>query len=199
MKLFLNEASPYARLARILLLETGLESETGLVFVDPWASPETLLAVNPAGKIPALLLDSGTCLAESSCIADYLLHRARRREVASLWELPDAVERAEVLGLGRGAMDCAFGAVVQERFAASPVLQTRWQAALPRLVERLEALLRGAAPRLLPDLADLTVGVALDYIGFRLPEIAWRAQAPALSRHVTQLTARASFQATRPK
>ena len=40
MKLYLNQASPYARLIRVLLIETGLDNETELIFVDPWESPD---------------------------------------------------------------------------------------------------------------------------------------------------------------
>ena len=35
MKLYLNQASPYARLINVLLVETGLDAETELIFVDP--------------------------------------------------------------------------------------------------------------------------------------------------------------------
>ncbi len=34
MKLFLNAASPYARLVRVVLVETGLQAETELHYVD---------------------------------------------------------------------------------------------------------------------------------------------------------------------
>ncbi len=40
MNLYLNQPSPYARLIRILLIETGLDNETEMIFVDPWESPD---------------------------------------------------------------------------------------------------------------------------------------------------------------
>jgi Transposase IS116/IS110/IS902 family len=46
MKLYLNQASPYARLIRVLLIETGLDNETEMIFVDPWEPPDELLIAN---------------------------------------------------------------------------------------------------------------------------------------------------------
>jgi len=70
MNLFLNQASPYARLIRVLLIETGLDNETEMIFVDPWESSDELLIANPASKVPALALKDGTQLIESACISD---------------------------------------------------------------------------------------------------------------------------------
>ncbi len=50
MNLYLNQASPYARLIRVLLVETGLDTETELIFVNPWESPDELLLQTPLQK-----------------------------------------------------------------------------------------------------------------------------------------------------
>ncbi len=50
MNLYLNRASPYARLIRVLLIETGLDKETELIFVDPWESPDELLIAKSLTK-----------------------------------------------------------------------------------------------------------------------------------------------------
>ncbi|MGH6660511.1 MAG: glutathione S-transferase N-terminal domain-containing protein, partial [Rhodospirillales bacterium] len=128
MKLYLNEASPYARLVRVLLVETGLDAATELIFVDPWQSPDELLAANPASKVPALTLDDGTRLVESSCIGDYLIRRSGRSALAPLSppSHPDAGKRLQILGLGRAAIDCSFGSVLQRRHAPGSPLIERW-------------------------------------------------------------------------
>jgi len=51
MRLFLNQASPYARLARVVVHEKCLADQVELVWTDPWASPPELLAVNPAATL----------------------------------------------------------------------------------------------------------------------------------------------------
>ena len=197
MKLFLNQASPYARIIRVLLAETGLDVETELVFVDPWASPENLLATNPASKVPALTLDDGTRLIESSCIADHLIHHSGKAALSPLSHA-DAAERLQILGLGRAALDCAFASVIQQRFVPDSSLTERWLGALPRIAESLEAAYFTRKPTDDFDQADLTVAVAFEYIDYRLPEIQWKDIAPHLAEWVRQLGQRPSLAAIRP-
>ncbi|MEC9367251.1 MAG: glutathione S-transferase family protein [Pseudomonadota bacterium] len=198
MKLYLNTASPFARLCRVLLVETGLEKDTELVMTDPWAKDEKLLGANPAGKIPALSLEDGTHLVESSCIADFLMLRS-----GAVWLSPlsheNPAERLEVLGLARAAIDCSFGAVIQERFAPGSPLIERWTSALPRIAERLGQLYgrRKRSPDC--DLGDLTTAVAFDYVGFRLPQVDWRKKAGPLVECLAVLSARSSLASTKPK
>lgn len=200
MKLYLNEASPYARLVRVLLVETGLDAETQLIFVDPWQSPNELLAANPASKVPALTLDDGTRLVESSCIGDYLIMRAGRSALSPLSPLShaDAEKRLQILGLGRAAIDCSFGGVVQRRHAPGSPLIDRWLAALPRISRALDKLYSEAASTDV-DLADLTVAVAFEYVDFRLPEVQWRNEAPDLAARIATLGRRLSLATTRPR
>jgi glutathione S-transferase len=198
MKLFLNAASPYARLIRMLLIETGLESETDLRFVDPWNADEELLGVNPAGKIPALCLDDGTHLIESTCIADYLVHRSGRQELFPLTS-PDAPVRLEILGLGRAALDCSFGAVIQHRSARESPLAERWLGALPHIARRLDALYAQRTQPPAYDIGDFTVAAAFDYIDFRLPQVNWRSKAAHLNERISAFAERRSFATTRPE
>lgn len=198
MKLYLNTASPFARLCRVLLIETGLEKDTELVMTDPWADDAALLAANPAGKIPALSLEDGTHLVESSCIAEYLVLRS-----GSVWLSPlsheDAAERLAILGLARAAIDCSFGAVIQERYAPGSPLIGRWLGAIPRIAERLSALYgqRKRSPDC--DLGDLTAAVAFEYVGFRLPKVDWQTRAKPLAERLAVFSERSSLASTAPR
>lgn len=198
MKLYLNTASPYARLIRVLLIETGLESETTLELVDPWEASSELLAANPAGKIPALSLEDGTHLIESGCIAEYLILRAGMPALSPICH-EDPPAQLELLGLGRAAIDCAFGAVIQQRFAQESPLIERWLGALPRIARRLDNLYGDRKPSPDCDLADLTVTVAFDYIQFRLPEVDWRSGTEHLANRVSVCSERSSLVMTRPE
>jgi len=198
MKLFLNHASPYARLARVLVIEAKLDGQTELVYVDPWASSQDMLAANPASKVPALMLDDGRCLVDSTCIADYLMSQPGRGALSPLSH-PDATVRLQILGLARAAIECALGAVVQERFAANSPLTERWLRALPRIATALDSLYAERQGAGACDLADLTVGVAFEYLDFRLPETGWKDSTPRLAKRVADLARRDSFQATRPR
>jgi glutathione S-transferase len=72
MKLYHAKPSPFARRVRVLLRERGLLSRIDEIATAPWDSPAELLAVNPASKVPTLVLDDGITLKESALIATHL-------------------------------------------------------------------------------------------------------------------------------
>ena len=195
MKLYLNEASPYARLVRVVLHETGRHDDVELNFVDPWNADADLLAVSPASKVPALEFADGTALIESGCIVDYLLHQENG---AALRPEADGDVGFRQMGLARALIDCAFGGVVQERFAPDSVLSGRWRAAVPRLILALDATMSGHQKEGPFRIGHLTAGVALEYVDFRLPDVDWRPMAPTLAVLLDRLRVRASYAETRP-
>src|SRR5689334_22354120 len=72
MRLFFSSGSPFARVVRVALRETGLlprveEVETTLR--DPQA---VLLPHNPVGRVPTLVLPDGTALTETALILPFL-------------------------------------------------------------------------------------------------------------------------------
>src|SRR5262245_17781008 len=71
MQLYYSLNSPYARKARIIIHELGLKSRVEDVIVSLPADAK-LRAVNPLGKIPALVLDGGSALYDSPVICEYL-------------------------------------------------------------------------------------------------------------------------------
>lgn len=75
----LDALSPAPRCLRMFLLEKGLRLPTRQVDVFAGENRQPpYLAHNPAGQTPALLLDDGSCIAESVAIMEYLeeLHPA---------------------------------------------------------------------------------------------------------------------------
>ena len=198
MRLLLNTASPYARLVRVVLVETGLEAETDLHYVDPWQSPDELLTRNPAAKVPVLELDDGTRIIESACVCDYLIEHSGKERLAPA-RAADCAVRLNVLGLGRAAIDCAFGVVLLGRYPGTDALATRWSNALPRIAASLDDALSRHSQKETVDLADLTLAVAFEYIDFRLPGIVWREANVRLNRQVAALSNRRSLSTTRPR
>src|SRR5207302_9788211 len=80
MELFYAAGSPYARIVRVVLRETGLDRrvpEEEVALRDPNSG---LLPFNPGGKVPTLQLDDGTILNESLLVLSYLdtQHGGRR-------------------------------------------------------------------------------------------------------------------------
>ena len=74
MKLFHSTASPFVRKVMVLAYETGLAERLELVsaLVSPVNRAEAVVAHNPTGHIPTLLLDDGTALYDSTVICQYL-------------------------------------------------------------------------------------------------------------------------------
>jgi glutathione S-transferase len=201
MQLYLNKASPYARLAMVVVHDKQLAERVQLKWTDPWASPAELLAVNPVAKVPALVTDGGVSIVDSACICGYL------DDVGSGARLHPAPDAAGVVtymkyGLGRGLIDTAFGVTIERRFAtpkSEPVLAARWLDAVRRTLATLDKdpeLLRGAGQ---PDIGDLALAVALAYVGFRLQEVDWQRNAPSTARWFSRIDARASMRMTRPE
>jgi glutathione S-transferase len=198
LKLYLNKPSPYARLVMVVAHEKGLAGRLALEWVDPWQDPAALVVANPFSRVPALVTDEGSTLVDSACICDYLdrLGGGRRLMPEDLAARTPALRK---LGLARTLTDASFGAVIERRFnpaSGEPALATRWLAAAGRALDAIESHASLTAASEVPDLGDLALGVALGYIEFRLPELAWKTGRPHLSAWFATMSQRESMRAT---
>ena len=197
MKLYLNKASPYARLVQVVAHEKGLAGELELVWTDPWASEKQLLAVTPFSKVPVLIAEDGRPLVESACICDYLdEHGAEPQLMPSSGAARLAVLRK--LGMGGGLIDVAFGAVIQRRYGGADeksFLIERWHASVTRAID---ALADDPTLSVKPDLGDLAIAVALSYVEFRMADLQWRRKAPRVSEWYGRMCGLSSMVATAP-
>src|SRR4051794_22580960 len=74
MKLYITPGSPYARLARIVVLEKGLAGRVELIVAQTRMADSPYYRVNPSGRVPYLIRDDGVGLEESAVICAYLDH-----------------------------------------------------------------------------------------------------------------------------
>src|SRR5262252_1335648 len=87
MKLYVTFTSPYARLARILVLEKALEDRIEVIEAKTRAANSPYYQINPSGRVPYLIDDSGVGMEDSQLICAYLdsldgkprFHDARRQ------------------------------------------------------------------------------------------------------------------------
>ncbi|GGD13168.1 glutathione S-transferase family protein [Aureimonas glaciei] len=79
MRLFSSPASPFVAKVRMAAQHVGIPLET--VATDAGAEPAELLAANPLGKIPALILDDGAVVFDSKVICDLLDRRSGHKLV----------------------------------------------------------------------------------------------------------------------
>ncbi|UXI03553.1 glutathione S-transferase family protein [Photobacterium sp. TY1-4] len=211
MKLYLNATSPYARAVRIAAIENQLDQTLELVWVDPWQSPEALLAVNPAAKIPVLVTDAGAPITETLNILFYLDQQAPNGPQL-LSPLPSHPQSLTLLGYGQALMDATFQTVIARKHdgnrADQHELGQRRIQAIHRLLAAIDHHLRDHQNHLRDErhltqtgipICDVVIGIALAYLDFRLSEIPWRSDFPALADWMESVEARESFAVTRFK
>ena len=182
MKLFYAPFSPYARKCRVVLLAKGLSEKVELINHHPMDNPPELIAANPLGTVPALVLDDGTAFCESPVICEYLDSLSPGNPLFPA----DHKQRFEALALAAladGVMDAAVTCILENR-RPEEKRSSDW------IERKLNAAKRGIAAiakyRLTADM-PYSIGViavvcALDYISFRFPQIDWRAENPGLAK-----------------
>ena len=107
MKLYITPGSPYARMARIVILEKGLESRVEVIVAQTRLADSPYYRINPSGRVPYLIRDDGVGLEESSLICAYLDHL----DGNPAFDLPegDQVWRRAVSNVGEKHVGWAFG------------------------------------------------------------------------------------------
>lgn len=103
MKLHVTPGSPYARMARIVVLEKGLEQRVEIVLAKTRVAGSPYYEINPSGRVPYLVRDDGVGMEESALICAYLdgLDGAPRFDLPQGWEPRrlEALARSMVDGL----------------------------------------------------------------------------------------------------
>lgn len=198
MRLFLSPTSPFAREVKVALAEKNLLDSTEEVFVDPWASPAELLAVNPLSQVPTLELDDGQILTNSSTILQWL-------EVAYPASplLPDdPADCARVLAvaaLAHCVIESVVYVVIEGRKPAeqqSEKMLTRRREGIDRVLDALEKKFDASQDRFMLD--GVQLGCALEYVDLRFTGQDWRSQRPRLGEWLEWAAARPSMKRSAP-
>jgi glutathione S-transferase len=197
VKLYTNPASPFARKCRVLSHELGLKLEEINVNAR---DDESLRAINPLKKIPALVLDDGSTLFDSPVICEYLneIGGGKFFSPPSLWKPVSG--RWKALGLqalGDGIMDAAVACryeTIQAEDKRNPDHIVRYMATIHA---GLDALERGnfSEP---PTIGEITAGCALGYLDFSYGDLVWRATHPMLAACYAKFSQYPSMLATAP-
>ena len=202
MKLIGALTSPYVRKVRVVMAEKKLDYHFELE--DVWAS-DAMLASNPLGKVPCLVMEGGEAVFDSRVIVEYvdtlspvgrlIPERGRERAEVRTWE-----------ALADGLLDAAILARLERTWPGRTDDQrsTAWvDRQLSRVDSALIAMSQGLGDK--PwcfgthfSLADIAAGCALGYLDFRFPAIDWRSRHPNLTRLHDKLATRQSFIDTAP-
>jgi glutathione S-transferase len=200
MRLMHGKLSPFVRKVMIAAIEKGIDGQIELVPTAVGAGKTNLdlMQLNPAGKIPTLVLDNGTSVFDSLVICDYFdqlkpeprlipQDPARRLRALSMNAIADGLLTAGVLAKGE----------------ASRPTERQWPeflaAQTAKMRKSFEALNAAA-----PDANVLTVGeiaaaCALGWADLRAPEEPWRTSYPALAAWFDQVSTRPSLMRTKPQ
>ena len=164
MKLYVTFTSPYARLARILVLEKALEDRVEIIAAKTRATNSPYYQINPSGRVPYLIDDSGVGMEDSQLICAYLdsldgkprFHDPRRQ---TDW----AYQRLEF-----AARNMCEGICVWVREMArppderSPTVLAHELARAQRMADEFEGCVADPLMQGEPTMAHLTLAVALD-------------------------------------
>lgn len=199
MKLIATLTSPYARKARLVLLEKSVAHE--FVVDAPREPGSQVPRINPLGRIPALILDDENCIFDSPVIAEY---------ADSLNDSPILIPRNDALArmrvkrweaLADGIVDSAV-LVRMERIRPE---EKQDEGNIVRNNDAISRALAFAAELLgehewceggVITLADCALVSALLYLDLRQPERDWRAAHPELAAWFARMSERESVKAS---
>ena len=201
MQLYYTLNSPYARKARIIIHELGLKPRVEDVIVSLPADAR-YRAVNPLGKVPALVLNDGTIIYDSPVICEYLDELGNGAFFPRARSPRGAQERWRALtlqALGDGLAD----AVVRRNQERRLPDEKRSAEVLERQTKAIEAAFLALERDVVkfpaePTIGELAVASAIGYLDFRVPEDGWRMRYPRFAAWLEKFAERPSLQATKP-
>jgi len=171
MKLYVTPMSPYARLARIMVIEKGLGDRVEVIQAKTRTAGSPYYQINPSGRVPYLVTDDGVGMEDSPLICAYLdsldgkprFHHPSR-------ETDWAYRRIEA-----SARSLCDGITVWTREMArpeserSPTVLAHEVARMERLADLFETLVSDPLLQGAPTMAHLILTVALDVARTRGP------------------------------
>ena len=199
MKLYITPGSPYARIARVVALEKGLERRVEIIAVQTRLADSPYYSINPSGRVPYLIRDDGVGLEESAVICAYLDHL----DGNPAFDLPagdQAWEARRLEALARSMVDglAVWGReITRPQNERSPSVLQHEADRSRRMADLWESqidhpLMRGAL-----NMAQITLACALG-LEARNPHLHWRPVHPKLCDWFGEIAARPSFAATAP-
>jgi glutathione S-transferase len=193
--LFYSEGSPYARICRMAVREGGLVErvqEVATTLRDPSAP---LLPHNPVGRVPALVLEDGTTLTETTLVLGWLDRLGSQPAM-----LPSDAAGLATYGRVLGLLD---GVAVWNRelrrpsYERSPSVIALEVVRADRIADALEhAVAQGAYARI--DAGFLALSAVLGYAERRHTAWRWREGRSSLEQWFVLASQRAAFCATVP-
>lgn len=200
MKLVTIPASPFGRIVRVVIAGKGLGDVVVIEHDNPWKPDTRVPEINPAGKVPVLVLEDGTILYDSIVISEYLDAYDGRPT------LFPAVGEARWIALRRAKLADhlldAFIAIRLENNRAEGERSKSWTQRQREVVRRCLDAMESEASDLAGELTigHVAIGVALGHLEFRrtVNDPDWREGRLELQTWYEEFAARSYMYTTLP-
>jgi glutathione S-transferase len=196
MQLFISTASPYARIARVVVRELGLMGKLEEIEVTLRDPNSSLLPYNPGGKVPTLQLDNGTILNESLLVLIYLDSEHDGRKLLPT-DGSDGWKTLSEVGRAYAFLDAVTVWNRELRFGQStPGIIALEKTRADRAADGFETALADGGYAGPLDAGQIVLGAALENFARRHRVWDWRAGRPRLAGFLDEIAQRPSFAAT---
>lgn len=196
MKLYITPGSPYARMARIVVLEKQLGSRVEVIFAKTRTKGSPYYDINPSGRVPYLVRDDGVGMEESALICAYLDEIDGKPTLG----LPPGWEARRLEALARSLTD-GLAVWGRELFRPpnerSPTVIEHETDRAARMVDLWEREIASPLMNGPLNIAQITLACGLGTEA-RNPQFRWREGHPRLRAWFDRFAARPSFGATKP-
>jgi glutathione S-transferase len=197
MKLYITPTSPYARLARILVIEKGLSDHVEIIQARTRLVDSPYYQINPSGRVPYLVTDEGVGMEDSQLICAYLdsldsRPRFHHPSYEADWSYRRLEASARSMCDGISVWTREMQRPQSER---SPSVIAHEAVRMERMADFFEANVTGLGPRETPRMAHLILTVALESAQKRGPGSLTEGR-PQLAAWVRQMNELPSVRAT---
>lgn len=199
MKLYVTPGSPYARMARVVVLEKGLGSRVEVIAAKTRVADSPYYGINPSGRVPYLLRDDGVGMEESALICAYLDHL----DGDPTFDLPAGErgwEACRLEALARSMLDglSVWGReILRPENERSPGVIRHESDRAQRMADLWESEIDSPFMHGALNIAQMTLACALG-LESRNPGFRWRPRHRTLCEWFDEIAARPSFAATAP-
>jgi glutathione S-transferase len=197
MKLYITPMSPYARLARILVIEKGLGDRVEIIQAKTRTVGSPYYQINPSGRVPYLVDDAGMGMEDSDLICAYLdgldgkpRFHSPSRENDWAYRRLEASARSMCDGVSVWAREMS-----RPEGERSPTVLAHEAARMQRMADFFEGHVADPSLQGAPCMAHLILTVALDVARKRGPGDLTDSR-PQLAAWHERMSERASMRAT---
>jgi len=201
MKLRWAPGSPFVRKVTVTAIEAGLDDRIERMMTDYHKPDSDIIDQNPLGKVPAMILDDGDILIDSSVICAYLDSLHDRHKM-----IPVNPEfRFKVLSLEALADGMTESAINVQRERGRPAegqsdaIRDKQWGKFERAMDWINANPRALEGPL--NIGHIAIATGIGWVEFRMGDILgdWKSRWTMLGAWYDQVSKRPSFQATVPK